>query len=80
MRTAVVRSVVDTEDPKEKHGVDLRASDGMLTHLINVTVHHRNGPTQVWNAISAEIQNQIISKIQFGAILWIQLKDLNYVT
>ena len=33
-RYVVVRSVLDTEDTKQKHGVEKRASDGMFKHLI----------------------------------------------
>ena len=33
---AVVRNVLDTEDLKPEHAVDLRASDGMFKHLIRL--------------------------------------------
>ena len=74
----VVRDVLNTEDFKPEHAVDIRASDGMLKHLIFM----RRGcqliiPILVWKTtISAEIQ---MVKQQFGATQQMQIKDGNYV-
>ena len=73
----VVLSVRDTEDIKQKHVVDIHASDGMFKHLINMVTHHLRNLILLWNKISAEIQMVFQ---QFGAIQQIQLKDGNFVT
>lgn len=39
-KSVVVLSVLDTEDLKQKHAVEKRASDGMLKHLRNMMPRH----------------------------------------
>ena len=73
----MVRNVVDTEDFNPKHGVEKRASNGMLRHLMLILEQQKTIPIKVWNRIIAE--TQMVSQ-QFGVILQMQLQGGNIVT
>ena len=73
----VVRNVLDTEDLKPEHAVDLRASDGMFKHLIVIHTRHSRNPIQVWKRISVET-HQV--RQQFGATQQIKHQNGNIVS
>ena len=76
---AVVLTVMDTEDIKLRHAVDILASDGMFKHLMSMVVIQlqlRN-LMLVWKTtISAEIQMVVII---FG-VTQQMVQDMNIVT
>ena len=55
----VVRNVRDTEEIKQKHGVEIRASDGMFKHLTVMRESRPIGLILVWMRTSAGIQMMI---------------------
>ena len=44
----VMKNVVDTEDLKQKHALERRASAGMLRHLINMDLRQRITLILIW--------------------------------